>query len=73
MKTILPTLWKKDLAWPYNVSTCYSLKKSCKLSEALEMSEKRELANRVSYHLGGGIRACVTPYWTYVLVEKAME
>ena len=40
------------------------------LSEALEMSEKPELANRVSYHLGGGVRASVTPQWTYVDIRQ---
>ena len=36
------------------------------LTEALGKAEKRELGSRVSYHLGGGVYASVTPGWSFV-------
>ena len=40
------------------------------LTEALEMCEKRELGRKVSYHLGAGVYASVTPQWTYVDIRQ---
>ena len=36
------------------------------LTEALEKSEKKELGAKVSYHLGGGVYAGVSPGWSFV-------